>query len=536
MTMFKALVANRMRGAFAALFTIGQAGKKRGPFIKALIALLALVVVANFGVLAGMLFYSLYPAFFQAGLLWFYFALAGLAAFVLSFVSGIFLAQPLLFDAGDNETLLAMPIPPRMILFSRLTVLMVFTFFTQLFILLPAAVVWFMFGPVSALGLVLYVLASLMLLFLSLALCCLGGWLVALVSARISRKSLAVTLLSVAFLAAYFYVFSQIQQILGRLIQNGAEIAQAVQRTLFPAYHFGRAIAQTSWMSLLWFALSAAVPFLFVTALISRSIMRILTTRRGSVRREYTGAPIKTRSAQGALLKKELGRFFASPVYMMNAGLGLLFLLALPIVLLIKPDILYSVLANFPLRREMVGAAAVAVLSIMNAMIMISASSVSLEGKNLWIIKSLPVNSGNVLLIKAAAHLTLSAPVNIVSGILMILVLNTSLPVSLMLLLLPLLFSVFNALLGVAVNVRFPKLDWNNETEAVKQGISSILALLGGVVAVAAPVLLYVFALADLMGPVPVMAVYALLLAGACLLLYRYLVSRGGEAFSNIAA
>lgn len=534
--MFKALLKSRLQGAFASMFTFGKAGKKRGPLKKALIALLVVYVVADIALVAGMLFNSLYSPFFDAGLSWLYFAIAALTAFFMSFISSIFLTQPMLFEPRDNELLLSLPVPPGLILLSRMTVLLIFTFVTQLLLLLPAAGVWFIYGPVSAKSILIFVLASLMLPLLSLSLASLAGWLLALVSSRIKRKTLVITLLSVTLLAAYFYAITQIESILGRLVENGAGIALAVRQTLFPAYHFGWAVAQTSWLSLLRFALCAFLPFLLVFALISRSYLHILTTKRGAARREYVNAPMNTRSPKSALLLKELRRFFSSSTYMLNGGMGLLFILAFPLVLLIKPDTLDSILAAFALTPDLVGAAAVLALCLMASLNMISAPSISLEGKSFWIIKSLPIAPKDILLIKAAAQLVLSVPVVVISSLLMILILRTSPLLSLMLFLLPLLLTVFNAFLGVTLNLRFPKLDWSHETEAIKQGASGVFTLLGGFLAVVAPTLIYIFFLRNIIGSIPVMAVTALLLAAAILLLYRHLTGRAQELFLSLGA
>ena len=40
--------------------------------------------------------------------------------------------------------------------------------------------------------------------------------------------------------------------------------------------------------------------------------------------------------------------------------------------------------------------------------------------------------------------------------------------------------SMMFAVLGLAINLKFPNLHWTNETQAVKQGLSSLLAIFGG--------------------------------------------------------
>ncbi len=62
-----------------------------------------------------------------------------------------------------------------------------------------------------------------------------------------------------------------------------------------------------------------------------------------------------------------------------------------------------------------------------------------------------------------------------------------------MILLFPLVVTIFNAYTGVALNLNYPKFDWVNETDAVKQGVAPFLAMFIAMATVALPVLLYAF-------------------------------------------
>jgi ABC-2 type transport system permease protein len=59
------------------------------------------------------LFYSIGKLFGGTELEWFYFALAGIISFALSFVGSVFATQTQIYDARDNELLLSMPVPVK---------------------------------------------------------------------------------------------------------------------------------------------------------------------------------------------------------------------------------------------------------------------------------------------------------------------------------------------------------------------------------------------------------------------------------------
>ena len=256
----------------------------------------------------------------------------------------------------------------------------------------------------------MYLLTAWLLPLLAVALSSLGGWLLALAAGRVKRKSLVVTLLSVAFLALYFYAFSRLQAVMGRLAAAGESLAAAVRGAFFPAYHLGLAVAEGSGLSLLLFALCALVPAALAFALLSRRYLAVLTSRRGTRRSDTPRAPEKARSPRGALLIKELRRFVSAPEYMLNSGFGLLFIPALPVVMMLDAGTRTALLSALPAGDGLLGAATAGVLCLMAGMVTITAPSVS--QKSLWILRTLPVEPMDVLIMKAAMHLLVSLPLS----------------------------------------------------------------------------------------------------------------------------
>ncbi len=534
--MLKALLRTRLQALFAQLFTFGRAGKKRPLGMKLLIALLAVYVIASLGFSVGAMFDMLYIPYRDAGLRVLYHAMCGMAAFMMSFVGSVFLAQSMLYDARDNDMLLSLPIKPGMILLSRTAVLLLFTFVFQQLILLPSAVVWLIHGPADPAGILMYLLTSLLLPLPSLALSLLGGWLLALVTSRVRRKSLVVTLLSLLFLLSYFAVFSQIPKYLNRLIASGEQIAQAFQKALFPAWHYGLAIAQGSLPSLALFALTAVLPLLIVLYAVSGSYLRILTMKRGAPKVAYTGGPMKEGSPKAALLKKELLRFVSCPAYMLNSGLGLVFMLALPVLLLVNRGVLEQLMAQTSLTGAAPEAFTLLILTMITALNMVSAPSVSLEGKALWILKSMPVSPIDALTAKVGAHLTVCLPPALLACAATALIQGAALPLALVMVALPALMTLMSGLTGVLLNLRFPKFDWTHEIEPVKQGVGTILTMLASFLMVAGPAALYALVLKDSLGLVYFGVLAALFYAAVCALLYLLLRRWGAKAFLDLKA
>lgn len=111
----------------------------------------------------GSMFSSICMPLHELGLGWLYFAIAGLMAFMLTFIGNVFATQTQLFDAKDNELLLSMPIAPKFILGSRMLLLLALDLGYVLLVMGPAGVVYCMNYPVTALSVAYFIISTLLL-------------------------------------------------------------------------------------------------------------------------------------------------------------------------------------------------------------------------------------------------------------------------------------------------------------------------------------------------------------------------------------
>ena len=109
-----------------------------------------------------------------------------------------------------------------------------------------------------------------------------------------------------------------------------------------------------------------------------------------------------------------------------------------------------------------------------------TATSISLEGKNWWILKSLPLTTKEILDAKILMNLILYLPFFIVSQIFLILALTPNLLDLLWLVLIPTCLILLSCVLGISINLKFPVFNWKNEVSIVKQSTSSLFTGMGG--------------------------------------------------------
>ena len=534
------LVKINLAALFAGMFKRYKGGKKVKPVTAVLIGLLVVYVVVTLLLSVGAMFYSMCAPLFEAGVGWFYFALAGMMVFALCFVGSVFMIQTQIFAARDNELLLSMPLKPSAILGGRLSALLLIEYVFEAVILIPVFAILIINGYISAIpvqGIIFFFISAALLPLLALAFGCLVGWIVALVSSRMRNKNIPTLVLSLAFLVAYFWFYSGMVNSMNMLIFNGAEIAEAVRRAVFPAYHLGVAIADGSFLSFLIFAVCAILPFAVMYTLLSHSFVKLTTAGRGARRVEYREKALRVSGARSALLRRELRHLWSQPMYILNASLGAIATLALAVIMIVHPGLLMD-----PLKQavemvpdfsiEIVGALVLSALAVMNN---VSAPTISLEGKNLWIVKSLPVPSRDILLSKAGLHLTVCGiPVILAAVICMAVIpVNSFLPV-LLTVLLPVSITLMFALLGVTLNLAFPRFDWINPIQPVKQGVSSMLTMFGGMALIAALAILYILLPNGLLA----LDIYLLICTVVFIImsasLYTYLIGAGSRKFESL--
>ena len=159
--------------------------------------------------------------------------------------------------------------------------------------------------------------------------------------------------------------------------------------------------------------------------------------------------------------------------------MGILFAGAM---LFITPEQLETTVADFYAQSGMllqIRSMLPMALATVFCMMPITAVSISMEGKQWWIIKTLPISAKHLLDSKLLMNLSILAPCCGIS-VIMVAIGQKVTPVEFVwLLLVPFLSMLFSCVFGQTVNLKLPVFDWENEVSVVKQSASM---LVGGLV------------------------------------------------------
>ena len=531
--MIKALVAIRFRALFAGMTAQGRKKKKRNAGMVILFVILYLYLIAVIGGVMCLTFYSLAESYHAIGLDWLYFAMAGLMGLGFAVIGSVFTTQSQLYDAKDNDLLFSMPIPPKAILFSRMIPLLALNLLFAGIVMVPAIVMYALFVRFSLVGILLQLSALAAVCVLAQGIACLLGWGLHLLLRKLN-KSFASMLYMVVFMGTYFTVYSKANDILQTVAASSNLIAETIQTWVWPLYAMGTGCMGNP-LPMLAFVTIAAALFALVYWILSATFLHTATHNRTCRRkRRLDMSQTQVVSPLRAITTKELRKFLGCPVYLTNMGLGVIMTAALAVCGVVFRSSVLEILTLLDPTAALTPLLICAVLSFSVSTACISTPSVSLEGKNIWILKSMPLTGKQILIGKLLLHVFLSVPITMLTGLILAVTYGCSTVNILLSTLVPGLLALLNGLLGMWAGLQWAKLDYISEAYPCKQSVS-ILVVMFGMMGV--PLVLgigYGF-LSQLLTPSVYLLLCAVILTAACCGLYRVVMTWGIKKWNSLS-
>ncbi len=530
--MMKALLKIKLLGIYKKTL---QSNKTKQSKLKtaAMILLLGYVAVVCVGMFY-LLFETIIEPFHAMYLDWLYFAFMAIMIIMLCFFGSVFLTEHELYEAKDNDLLLSLPISHRSILISRLCSILILDYVFELLIAIPAGIVYFRFYGFYLIAFFSFLIIIMTLPFMVMTITMIMAWIVAMFMKKVKYKNIFVIVLWVLFFVLYFFGVSKIQDYIIYLVQNGNSIANAIEKGLFPIYHLALAISDHQLSSMVYYLLCTFIPFGIVLYLLSVNFAKLTGSKGKEVKRVYREKTLKVKSVFFALYMKELKQFLSNPMVILNGAVGVLMLIIACVAVIVYRQDLLMVISQFPFSTSDYVAAACLVSIALGSLNTLSASLISLEGQQLWIIKSLPLETKSILLSKLMLHLSMCIPGHIIFGLIVTLVLKFTLSDMLVIICVPVCLTVFVALTGLLFNLWKPRFDWINATVCVKQSMPVFLTMLVSMFAVVAVVYGYIRFLSDIMTISIYTCFIFVLFAVIDMILYSLLLRYGKAKWKNI--
>lgn len=478
--MLKTLLKKQIDELIQGFFYNARSGKTRSKTSGILmIALYFLLTFGFLGTIFGLLAKSLCPTLTSAGFGWLYFVIMYIIAIVLALFGSVFSTYSSLYLSKDNDLLLSMPIPLRYILISRLSSVFIMSFFFSAIVLIPTTIVYLITTNHTPWQFFSTIILGLDIVLLVFILSVILGWVVARLSLRLKRKSFMTTIISLGAIAIYFFVYFQFINNLETFLVGSFYQNIKVEGPVKILYFIGSAADGNLLALLLVTAIILAISAI-VYLVIDKTFIKIATTKSGTAKVRYKGKTAKERSLSKALLLKEFSYFTSSSNYMLNCSIGSIFTLIAAGALIIKGRPLYGALrVNLKTIDGLLCVLAMGAIALIMTNT-ISSASISLEGKSIWIIKSLPIAPLQVLRSKVLNHVMVTLPPALLLAICASITFKFSI-IQLISLLIFTSITCFNqACFGLILNLKKPNLNWTNEITVVKQSLPVFLALFIG--------------------------------------------------------
>ena len=385
-----------------------------------------------------------------------------------------------IYIGEDYEMLSSLPIKKRDIVASKVITLYFIELIFSTIILIPHAImVVALTGNIQAC--LIAILLAFTLPIVPIAFAIIISLLITMATARFKAANLIFVFLYTISIVGISILSVVINRLGGTQAMSGFSTLGNILKWINPAYYFVElSFVDSKLYLLVYLGISLAVlvvSILFLVLLFDK-LHEIVSSI--SMKKTYVRKDLKTKSQTRILLSLEFKRLFNSRIYFVNAVMGGIM------------GVLGSVVYLISLKQSMNGVSPEAIATMKLLYIPIftvvacmiiglgnpTTGSINIEGKTFWIMKSLPVDYRKYMRIKLLFSYIITIPSALIASTIAIIFYHESAIDIVFAYLIPLMYVILSALIGLIVAIKHPKLKWNNETEAVKNSASVVISML----------------------------------------------------------
>lgn len=497
-------------------------------FVIGVVVILGAFTTAYFGLAYGL----------QAtGLLWLVPALGMVAGCIFNLVTTIYKTNGMLFAFKDYDFIMSLPFPASTVAASRLLIMYMWDLLFMAAVMGPAGIAYAWFAQPGALYWFLFVAALLMAPLIPLIVGSLLGILVSLIASRFRKRNIVTIILTLALIFLYILFMGNIDTIIENITAIAARIAEILSMVYLPAVWASYGFCGSDTGSYLLYTVLSVGPFILYCLLLGhwyRPLNSAVSANRTTSHFEM--GSLRSSAPFEALVRREFKRLFGSSQYLLNTCIGQIMGIVLAVILLVSgggqvaaeleqdlsaggfldPNAIYAVVAVFFAFFIAVGST--------------TPVSISLEGSGLWILRSSPVSTQEILQAKLLFNLIIASVLSLAMGVLLWIAFQPPFLYGIFFILTPLIYGLFVSAFGQWLNLKYARFDWTSETAVLKRSKPVMLASLLGIAYAFAPVILILFAGAW------VMFAADAVLALTALLCYRSNMTKGAALFEAFPA
>ena len=399
-----------------------------------------------------------------------------LAAVLVMFMMTTYKARGALFGAKDTQFLLSLPIPNSSILTMRILNMMFFNYLIGSLLMIPPTFAYSWFG--NDVNWLLLIVGLIFIPFIPTMLACCVGSIIGLTISKSKHKSIIEAIMSFVFIFLIFGVAVNFGDILTNIFEMSEDVLIVFKQVYFPIVWLFKAVTESNIVSMILFAIINLVCLALFVVFFNKAFVTINQNMAEKFRNAQFELKLAKQYSQTiSLLIKELKLYTQSSIHMLNTCFG-----SVSVLIFALSTFFYdkSSILNAFSQFNIVISPEEFVMGICGTMIALSCTtpaSISMEGKSLWCLRSMPIKEMTIFNSKMLVDLCFIMPANIISAIIIGINFDVNLKSMFLIVLFMILVGASMTHFGLILNLLFPKLKFKTDVEVVKQSMAANLAV-----------------------------------------------------------
>ena len=428
-------------------------------------------------------------------------SICALTISMLALVFTFFKTNGYLFNFKEYDMLMSLPFKPKTIAGCKFLYMYVKTLPWYLSISVSMLIGYAIYADITVFTVIIWLLMALLVPVIPMLAASFLGYIIARISAGFKKNNIVQTVLTFLLVIFAFSLRFIIESVfrddrVEEALETLADSVNGITDLYIPAKWFTKAVTDTDILSFLLLTVTTIVLFEVLFILVGRSYREINSKLKNhAASGDFKMSGSKQRSILNAIAFKELRRIMGSSICMIQLFMGELLALLIGILVLFIDfdDLISTVTQGAPVTSAMLHPSISLIVYFLIGMVSSTAATPSLEGKNYWIVKSLPIPEKTLYQGKMLFNMYLTVPVAVFTTAAICISAKTPLLMSLLSVVLSVMLCAFSTAWGCVCGVKHIKLEWENEIEVVKQGTAITLYLFPNMIATMVLIVLSVF-------------------------------------------
>lgn len=407
---------------------------------------------------------------------------------VYIFFMNIFRVKSFLFDFKDYDLLMSLPISRNMVIASKIVSQYIINLLYTFIIMIPGYLAYISFAnmPSDLLFFILLFAIPVIPLLVSTIIGIILSW----ITSFFRNKNIGSYVVNFALIFIVLFIsfnISNINEV--EMVNKSINIVDTFSKYYPFTTLFVSLLEDVNIINLLiYFLLPVVLMAIFIGFINTGYIPLRSRLLKQNIRSNFELEDEVSKTPLISLYQKELKKYFSNALGFINTAFGCVILIVLIISILLFNDSMISRFHKILDINATILSNIYLIISLLCVISCTTSSSISLEGKSFWIMKTIPVSCDTIFLSKIMVNLTVLIPTIIISGTFFGIYLHAPLIDFLLLYLMPLSYAFFTSLMGLLLNLLFPKFEFENEMKVIKQSLPAFLSILIGIIMVIVPI------------------------------------------------